>query len=168
MREIQRNIHCKTAKYHLLLALTDSIIFIHDFLIMVRTYKSINHLPQLQCIPETKCQSQGQNEHQTLPGKNWHRAFSFNWLPSTLSSGRHYTSLHWTTFSGTFFYRLNFKIQVSNNHLKMVLICTSPFYLHLTYNHSKNDCVNWNFFLICFLKWYTIEQNFPSATRQLH
>ena len=70
VREIQRNIHRKTAKYHLLLALTDSIIFINDFLIMVRTYKSINHLPQLQCIPESKCQSQGQKEHQTLPGKN--------------------------------------------------------------------------------------------------
>ena len=69
MREIQRNIHRKTAKYHLLLALTDSIIFINDFLIMVRTYTwSINHLPRLQCIPETKCQSQGQKEHQTLPG----------------------------------------------------------------------------------------------------
>ena len=119
---------------------------------MVRTYKSINHLPQLQCIPETKCQSQGQKEHQTLPGKNWHRAFSFNWLPSTLSSGRHCTSLHWTTFSRTFFLGLNFKIQVSNNHLKMVLICTSPFYLHLTYNHGKNDCVNWNIFSDMFLE----------------
>ena len=79
------------------------------------------------------------------PNITWN-AFSFNWLPSTLSSGRHCTSLHWTTFNGTFFHRLNFKIQVSNNHLKMVLICTSPFYLHLTYNHGKNYCVNWNIF----------------------
>ena len=155
MREIQRNIHRKTSKYHLLLALTDGIIFINYSLIMVRTYKSINQ-PQLQCIPKTKCQSQGQKEHQTLPGKNWHRAFSFNWLPSTLSSGRHCTSLHWTTFSRTFFLGLNFKIQVSNNHLEMVLICTSPFYLHLTYNHSKNDCVNWNIFF-----WYVSWNDTP-------
>ena len=58
-------------------------------------------------------------------------------LPSTLSSEGHCTSLHWTTFSGTFFHRLNFKIQVSNKHLKTALICTSPIYLHLTYNHGK-------------------------------
>ena len=143
---LRRNIHHKTVKHHLLLALTDGLIIINDILIMVRTYKSINQ-PQLQCIPKTKCQSQGQKEHQTSPEKNWHRAFSFNWLPSTLSSGRHCTSLHWTTFSRTFFHGLNFKIQVSNNHLKMVLICTSPFYLHLTYNHGK--IIVW--IEICFL-----------------
>ena len=146
MREIQRNIHRKTAKYHLLLALTDGIIFINYSLIMVRTYKSINQ-PQLQCIPKTKCQSQGQKEHQTLPEKNWHRAFSFNWLPSTLSSEGHCTSLHWTTFSGTFFHRLNLKIQVSNKHLKTALICTSHIYLHLTYSHGK--IIVW--IEICFL-----------------
>ena len=39
---LQRNIHHKTAKYHLLLALTDGITIINNILIMVRTYKSIN------------------------------------------------------------------------------------------------------------------------------
>ena len=66
---LRRNIHHKTVKHHLLLALTDGLIIINNILIMVRTYKSINQ-PQLQCIPKTKCQSQGQREHQTSPGKN--------------------------------------------------------------------------------------------------
>ena len=123
---LQRNIHHKTAKYHLLLALTDGIIIINDILIMVRTYKSINQ-PQLQCIPKTKCQSQGQREHQTSPGKNWHSAFSFN--------------------------RLNLKIQVSNKHLKTALICTSPIYLHLTYSQGKIIVWVEICFLIHCLRW---------------
>ena len=154
MREIQRNIHRKTAKYHLLLALTDSIIFIPFFLLWWE-----HTLSQLTNLSYNASQRPNVNLRAKRNTKHCLERIDTELSVST-DCHQHYqvgdTSLHWTTFNGTFFHRLNFKIQVSNNHLKMVLICTSPFYLHLTYNHSKNDCVNWNIFF-----WYVSWNDTP-------